>query len=92
MEDKGKALASEVREHIAKWRALREFVRGVFGRNNLIGSDFEDIKATRIKRKFEQGTGGIRVSFSISYHALGKLSGEVQDAKQLLLGEPVEGV
>lgn len=74
------------------WRALRTFAQGVFGKKNLIGTDFADIEVERIDRKFVQGTGGIRVSFSISYHALGKLSGEVQDAKQLLLGEPVEGI
>ena len=46
-----------------KLTALRAFAAGVFGRNNLTGSDFEDIKATRIKQKFVQGTGGIRVCF-----------------------------
>ena len=75
-----------------KLTALRAFAAGVFGRNNPTGSDFEDIKATRIKQKFVQGTGGIRVCFSISYHALGKLDGNVQDAKQILLGEPIEGI
>ena len=42
-----------------KLTALRAFAAGVFGRNNLTGSDFEDIKATRIKAEVRAGNGGL---------------------------------
>ena len=61
-----------------KTRALRTLCAKIFGRNNLIESDFEDVSVWRIERHFEQDShGGLLIQFSISYHALGK----IMDAK-----------
>ena len=82
---------NEDNENREKSRALLELGRIIFGRNNLIGSDFEDAKALRIKRKFVQDSaGGILIQFSVSCHALGKVdSKELGDALEKLL-EPAD--
>ncbi len=72
---------------MSKGRAVQQLGRIIFGRNNLIGTDFEDAKALRIERKFTQDShGGVLIQFSISNHALGKLDPKVHDA----LGEVLE--
>ncbi len=76
----------------SKWSTLRTFLQGVFGRNNLIGTDFIGIRAwhidddKRITTKFVQSTGGaVLVQFAISTHALGKLSRGTQERARELI-------
>ena len=73
-----------------QWKALRTLAQAVFGRNNLIGTDFEDISAKRVRRSFEQDSAGVQVQFTISNDALGKImaSQEIADALSELLAEP----
>ena len=80
-----------------KTRALMKLGAAIFGRNNLISTDFGDIRARRIDRKFIKGglvqdDAGVRIVFSISNHALGKIIGSSQDADALdcLLAENSE--
>ena len=74
-----------------KSRAVQQLGRIIFGRNNLIGTDFEDAKALRMERKFTQDAhGGVLIQFSISNHALGKIaSASLYEALDNLL-EPVK--
>ena len=68
-----------------KRQALRVICSEVLGRNNLIGSDFANIGARDVDRQFQQGRGGVRVQFTISYHALGKIdTDELIEAFQVL--------
>ena len=64
--------------------AMRKLCEAIFGRNNLIGTDFADVNVRRVDREFEQDRAGVRIQFTVSNHALGKLSvdesGEVYDA------------
>ena len=73
-----------------QWRALRKLAQAVFGRNNLSGTDFEDISAERVTRSFAQDSAGVQVQFTISNDALGKImaSQEIADALSELLAEP----
>lgn len=70
--------------------ALRTLCAAIFGRNNLIGSDFADVKAWQVKRKFEQDSNGVLVQFCISNHAIGKVtsSQEIADATDILVLGP----
>ncbi len=65
-------------------RAMRKLCEAVFGRNNLIGTDFADVSVKRVDHEFEQDRAGVRIQFTVSNHALGKLdvdqSVEVYDA------------
>ena len=55
---------------------LQRVGRNIFGRNNLIGTDFEDISVWNIDREFVQASaGGILIQFAISHHALAKIAG-----------------
>ena len=74
-----------------KGRALRLVGRTIFGRNNLIGTDFAGVSAREVDTEFEQdSSGGIRVCFSVSHHALGKImTEELSEALDRLL-EPDE--
>ena len=68
-----------------KTKALRTMGAAIFGRNNLIDSDFEDVGAWRIQRTYPQDGNGILIQFSISWHAIGKVqSTEVSDALDIL--------
>ena len=70
-----------------KARALQKACREIFGRNNLIGTDFDDAKALRVERPFLQDSrGGVLLQFTISNHALGKImTKELHDALNVLL-------
>ena len=71
-----------------KIHALRDLGEAIFGRNNLIGSDFDDVDARVVERKFEQDSRGVRIQFCISTHALGKvMSKEASAALDILLDE-----
>ena len=76
---------SEERERAA---ALQKIGRIIFGRNNLIGTDFADAKALRVERDFMQSKDGIFIQFTISHHALGKVaSKDLREALDKLLEE-----
>ena len=68
-------------------RDLIQFCRGLFSTGNLIGTDFADATAERIDREFVQDSTGIRVSFTVSNHAIGKADLETQEALARLKGE-----
>ena len=61
--------------------AMRKLCAAIFGRNNLIGTDFDDVKAFRVTgRNLHQSEGeGIHICFTVSTHALGKLDPKVMD-------------
>lgn len=64
-----------------------EFCRLVFNQRNLIGTDFEDVQVFQVTgRDFEQQAngGGVHVSFSVSWHALGKVNGVSKQVTKLL--------
>ena len=70
-----------------KTEALNTFGKIVFGDENRIGIDIEDIKALRIQRKFERDVVGVLIQFSISYRALDEISSDkVDKALDVLLG------
>ena len=65
---------------MSKGSELQRVGRHIFGRNNLIGTDFEDVSAWKIDRKFVQtSSGGILIQFAISHHALEKIATEELD-------------
>ena len=74
-------------------RAAKELCRIIGGRNNLVGTDFADGKAWKIKRPFAQDPeGGYLIQFAISHHAIGKLSSpELQTVIETLLGKNSDG-
>ena len=45
---------------------------------NLIGTDFNNVVVRPVQTRFEQGPGGLQVSFDISYHAVGKMQPNAQ--------------
>ena len=63
--------------HIDDVRALRAIGLAVCGRNNLIPSDFADISAVEMEREFDQGVHGVRITFTVSNHALDEFAGGV---------------
>ena len=75
----------------SRWATLKAFLQGVVGRSNLVGTDFIgirawDVEGDRITTEFVQSTGGaVLVQFAISTHALGKLSGAIQDRAHELI-------
>ena len=68
-------------------RALLKLCRALFKTSNLIGSDFKDVSALRVKRAFAQDSEGIHIQFSVSLHALGKSGKDAHDALEKLLPE-----
>ena len=73
---------------MTKGMQLQRIGRAIFGQNNLIGTDFEDISVSKVKRKFVQDGGGVLIQFSISNNALGKISTkEFNETLEVLLGE-----
>ena len=56
--------------------AVRDICAAVFGRNNLIDSDFEDAKGEIVDRQFLQSERGLLIQFCVSTHALGKVHKE----------------
>ena len=61
-------------EDTKKCAALK-FCRSLFATSNLIGTDFDDVRMMEIvKRDFPQQPGGdgVHVTFSVSWHAIGK--------------------
>lgn len=77
-------------EDLSKEEALRALVR--LGRDlftsNVIGSDFDDVHISGVERgdfPNQPGEAGLRIAFSVSWHALGKTGKEAHEAIDLLL-------
>ena len=69
-------------------RSLMDLIQAIGNQRNLIGTDFENIQLTEIVGgKFPQQPdgAGLRISFDISCHALGKVNGKKHDALKVLL-------
>jgi hypothetical protein len=77
-----------MQDEIDEKHAMMQFCRGVFGTSNLIGTDFDDVQVFKVTgRDFPQQPGGdgLHVTFSISWHAIGKTGREAHDALDVLL-------
>ena len=59
-----------------KSRALLKFCRALFGRKNLIGTDFKDASALKVNRPFVQGSGGVHIQFTVCWDAIGKVNSD----------------
>ena len=74
---------NEVPPELARKRAVLQFCRGLFATSNLISTDFDDVSLFEVKeRDFHQqpvGTG-LHVTFSVSWHAIGKTGQVAHDA------------
>lgn len=78
----------KLEEHFEKHDNLTKLCRDVFRTSNLIPSDFDDIQVFEVTgRDFPQqpGGGGVHVSFSVSWHAIGKTGKDAHDALEELL-------
>lgn len=81
-------------DHYEKIEALRK-VLGLLGHHdyakrltNLIASDFDGVDVEEIDWDFAQAWQGVRISFVVSNHALGKvLDSDTDSALALLLGK-----
>ncbi len=60
------------------------FLRWLADVKNMIPSDIQDVRVTRVDDEFLQGRGGIRVSFTTSQHVLGKIGGGHTQLEKLL--------
>ena len=72
-------------------QAIQKIGKILFGRNNLIPSDFADARAFEVERPFFQDRAGVLIQFVVSHHALGKIEdGTLGETIELLLpkGEP----
>ena len=71
-----------------KKRAILKFCEGLFATSNLIGTDFDDVNVMQVKgRNFPQQPDGVgfHVTFSVSWHAIGKTGEDAHEAlKQLV--------
>lgn len=70
---------------------MMRLCRGLFT-SNLIGSDFDNVKVQPVKgQNFPQQHDGegVRVCFSVSWHAIGKIDDTAHDALQAF--EPPDG-
>ena len=64
------------------------FLRWFADIKNMIPSDIQDVRVTRIDDEFlQRGRGGIRVSFTTSWHVLGKIGGGHAQLEKLLGSE-----
>ena len=65
--------------------ALRALCAEIFGRNNLIDTDFADVGAWKVEKEFMQDVSGVTIQFTISEHALGKLGRDASTDQELTL-------
>lgn len=78
-------------ERIDRHQALLTFCRELFS-SNIIGTDVDDVQAFEVTgRRFPQQPGGdgVHLSFSVSWHMIGKTSGKCHHALERLL--PTQG-
>ena len=78
---------------VAKQRALTILCRDLFT-SNVIGSDFDDVQVFKVvKRDFPQQPdgAGLHISFSVSWHAIGKTGKDAHDALDVLLPDEGDG-
>ena len=74
--------------HYEKLRAMRVVANALFGRNNLITTDFADIRSSRVDWETWQDDHGIRFQFIVANNAMGKVMNEdVSGALSVLLGD-----
>lgn len=77
--------------HREKLRAVRVIANVLFGRNNLIVTDFADIRSHRVDWETWQDNHGIRFQFIVANNAMGKvMNQEVSDAPSVLLDDDEE--
>ena len=74
-------------EKLDRKSQIIEFCRELFKTSNLIGSDFEDVNAIKVKRKFLQDSRGVHIQFSVSRHLIGKANLATQEIIHLILQE-----
>ena len=60
----------------AQIQAVRTLCSAIFGPNNLSATDFADVRAWQIARRFSQDNNGVMIQFCVSNHALGKVTNE----------------
>ena len=71
-----------------KTRSVMKLCRDLFGTTNLIASDFDDVQLFRVSgRDFPQQPGGtgLHITFSVSWHAIGKTGKDAHEALAELL-------
>ena len=67
-------LKEQVVDRRNRLKTLEALTRALFiEKNNLIGTDFDEISAEPVRHQFAQGSSGVRVTFMVSNHALGKI-------------------
>ena len=74
-------------DQMTRDHALIKLCRAIFT-SNVIGTDFDDVQAIKVvERNFPQqpGGGGLHISFSVSWHALGKTGQAGHDALGVFL-------
>lgn len=74
-------------QRVTRHHALLTFCRELFT-SNIIGTDLDDVQAVEVTgRQFPQQPGGdgVRISFSVSWHMIGKTSGKCHHALERLL-------
>ena len=74
-------------DKMSETMAVMKLCRDLFN-SNVIGTDFDDVQVYEVtKRNFIQqpGGGGVHISFSVSWHAIGKTGKDARDALDVLL-------
>ncbi|MDE2699006.1 MAG: hypothetical protein OXI23_09060 [Gemmatimonadota bacterium] len=69
-------------------RAMLKFCQHLFSTSNLIATDFDDFQLMEVMgRNFQQqlGGGGLHISFSVSWHAIGKTGEKAHEALEVIL-------
>ena len=64
---------------------LNDFLQGLLSTGNLIGTDIADVRAERVEHEFAQDSAGVRVSFIVSNHFIGKTDEATHGALDRLL-------
>ena len=72
-------------QELDRVEALRTLCAEIFGRNNLIDTDFADVGAWKVEKQFMQDVSGVTIQFTISEHALGKLGRHAAMDEELTL-------
>ena len=80
----------DMQDSLERKRAILKFCEGLFETKNLTPTDFEDVNIMRVeKRDFAQQSdgAGLHVTFSVSWHAIGKTREKTHAALERLLSE-----